>query len=86
MQNYLFFRNLTNGCPFTTLEFNATNYYNTYKDSLTCYTKSQDWQIGSTKDNAILFLKNKPLYTCVNIDDSIFINFEGTVVKINLSI
>jgi hypothetical protein len=87
MQNLMFISNVANGSKDSVHKFDASIYYKNNKDNLKIFEIKQNWSIGSVKDNAIEFLKDKQDKTvCVvylkNGNKFTFMLYDGKVTGI----
>ncbi len=87
MQNLMFIRNVANGCKYSVHKFDASIYYKNKKDKLKIFEIKQNWSIGSVKDNANEFLKDKQDKTVCIVylkdgDKFTFMLFDGKVADI----
>ena len=84
MQNYNFYKNLANNNKNTKLVFDATIEFK--KLNIVPTIVKQNWKLGSVKDNAINYLKNKENNTVCQIYNFVYIKYNNEVVVVNTTL
>lgn len=81
MQNYNFYKNLANNDKNTKLIFDATIEFK--KLNIVPTVIKQNWNLGSVKDNAINFLKNKENNTACQIYNFVYMKYNNKIILLN---